>query len=425
MSFLQEITEILRSASKTLSGRRAVDVEFNDSAHIDAFGRLRVSNPTNLWVNEFQYNLHPLYLEEITATNGAVTHLPNESAAQLAVTAEDGSKASLTTFDYFRYQPGKSHNCAMTFVADRLQNSTTYFVCRTKSSGSVVDNKTPQTNWIKDHFDGTGPSNVNLEITRGQLLHIDMQWLSMGRVRYGLHNSGHLHYGHEENAANVLGAAITTTANLPVRWEAVTDATKTRFRIGYFDDENGWFLEIEGDAAVASLRAICSTVYSEGGSDKELGHSFGLGNGAVYRTGIGTTRVPIASIRPAQTLNSVVNRLGFILETIDVIADDAMTWELIYKPTSITGVDWQSPVAHSATEFDISGTAITGGVIIGQGYIAANNRGGVLGVDIKNKLPFTLDGAGSDQSRSLTIAATTMGGTNKNAAGTFNIVEIR
>ncbi len=402
--------------------------EYKDSRNLDAFHRLRVSSPTNLWTSEFQYNKHPLYFDEVVANNGSVTHLPNESAVSLAVATDNGSKAIMQTFEYFRYQSGKSHVIAMTFVADSQQANTDmrigYFdddngvfleqtgastvnlVRRTKTSGTVVNNKVAQASWNIDPMDGSGPSGITLDLTKGQLLWIDLQWLSEGRIRIGFDIGGRLHYVHEFLGANVLAVPTITTANLPVRWEIVNTA---------------------GAAATKTLTAICSTVFSEGGLDEELGHTFSGGNGKTYRTGIGaTTPVPICSIRPATTLNSIANRQKWALESIEILADDAMFWELHYKPSSITNATFAvGPATHSAVEVDIAGTAIAGGVVIDSGYIEANKKGGVFGRDIRTKFPFALDSAGTDQSRSLSIVVVTMGGTGKQAAGQFNWVEIR
>lgn len=402
-------------------------IRFDDSANIDAFGRLRVSQPVSLWTSEFQYNKHPLYFDETTAVNGTVTHLPNESAVSLAVSTDNGSKAIMQTFDYFRYQPGKSHVIAMTFVADSQQANTDmrigYFdddngffleltgassinlVRRTKTSGSVVNNKVAQASWNLDAMDGDGPSGQTLDLTKGQILWIDMQWLSLGRIRMGFDIDGVLNYVHEFDVANILDVPSISTGNLPVRWEIINTA---------------------GAAATKTLTAICSSVFAEGGQEFELGHPFAGGNGATLRTSIGTTPVPICSIRPATTFNSIVNRVQWRLEDIEIFADDSMLWQLIYKPTSITSATFAvGPVTHSSVEVDIAGTAIVGGVIIASGYISANNKGGISAKELRSKLPFTLDAAGSDQSRSLSIVVTTLGGTNKSAAGQFNWVEVR
>ena len=405
----------------------ANEIKYEDGPNIDAFGRLRVSSPVNLWTSEFQYNKHPLFFDEITATGGTATHLPNESAVELAVTTSSGSKAILQTFQYFRYQPGKSQVIAMTFVAEAQQADTDmrlgYFddengffleldgltvnmVRRTKTSGSVVDNKVAQANWNVDKLDGNGPSGKTLDVTKGQILWIDLQWLSLGRIRMGFDIDGILVYAHEFKVANFLIVPATTTGNLPVRWEIVNTGAV---------------------AGTKTLTAICSTVFAEGGVDFELGHPFAGGNGVTTRT-ISTTPIPICSIRPALTFNSITNRVKVELESIEIITDQDVFWQLIYKPTSITTADFAvGPVTHSSVEVDIIGTAISGGVIIDSGYVSAGSKKvpGAQRVPFLSKLPFTLDAAGTDQSRSVSLVLTRVGSSDATCAAQFNWLEIR
>lgn len=405
----------------------SLPVRYAEDRHIDAFGRLRVSEPVNLWTSEFEYNLHPLYFDAITAVNGTITHLPNKSAASLAVTTESGSKAIIQTFEYFRYQPGKSHVIAMTFVADSQQANTDmrigYFddnngifleltgastinlVRRTKTSGSVVNNKVAQAAWNLDILDGKGISKVLLDLTKGQLLWIDLQWLSQGRIRVGFDIGGSIIYVHEFLGANVLDVPTMTTANLPVRWEIINTGV---------------------GAASKTLTAICSTVISEGGVQIELGHSFSGGNSATFITAIGITAVNLFSVRPATTFNSITNRVKVDFTGLDIFADDAMLWEIIYKPDSITGASFASAITHSSVEVDITGTAVVGGVVVASGYIAASNKGGLVGIkDLNSKFPFFLDAAGTNQSRGFTVQVRTLGGTQKQAAGQLNWTEKR
>ncbi len=398
---------------------------FADSHHIDAFGRLRVSNPVSQWTSEFQYNLHPLYFDEVTATNGTVTHLPNESGASLAVTTDNGSKAIMQTFEYFRYQPGKSQVIEMTYVTDAVQANTDmrvgYFdddngfflefngttvnlVRRTKTSGSVVNNKVAQASWNIDVFDGTGPSGITIDHTKGQILWIDFQWLSLGRIRMGFDIDGEIHYAHEFLVANTLTVPSATTGNLPVRWEIVNTGVP---------------------AGSLTLTAICSTVFSEGGVDSELGHPFTGGNGVTTRT-VSTIPFPICSIRPATTLNSITNRVKTRIESVEILTDQDILWQMIYKPSSITNSNFAAPVTHSAVQVDVAGTAISGGVIIDSGYVSAGSKKdpGSGSVPFTSKLPFTLDSAGADQSRSISIVLTRITA-DANCAAQINWTEIR
>ena len=72
----------------------------------DAFGRLRVGLPETLHDSRLTYDLAPQLWESVLTAGGTVTHLPNESAAQLSV-ATSGD-AVVRQSRYITYRPGKS-----------------------------------------------------------------------------------------------------------------------------------------------------------------------------------------------------------------------------------------------------------------------------------------------------------------------------
>jgi len=401
-------------------------IRFADTSALDAFKRVRVSNPINEFTSEFQYNLHPLFYEEITAVNGTVVHKADFSSAQLDVTTDNGSIAGLQSYEYFRYQPGKSLMIAQTFIMPERQTGTTmqagyfddengfffqikdntaYMVRRSNTSGSVVDEEIPQENWNHDVFDGSGPSGARLDFTKTQQLRIDLQWLSNGRIRMCWDINGAVVLAHEFLIANTLFVPSTTTANLPVRWLMTNTSAP---------------------ASAKTMYATCVSVATEGGDQTELGHPFGFGNGATTRT-VSTTPIPIVSVRPATTLNSIANRIKFRLESISLMNDKDIYWELIYLPTSITNVSWQSPVTHSSIETDIAGTAISGGVKIEGGYVSVGGKKdtGSGRMPFISKLPIALDSAGTDQSRSLSVVLTRVGASDAVAVAQINFTEVR
>ncbi len=401
-------------------------IRFADTSALDAFKRVRVSNPVNEFTSEFQYNLHPLFYEEITAVNGTIAHKADFSSAQLDVTTDDGSIAGLQSYEYFRYQPGKSLMIAQTFIMPERQTGTTmqagyfddengfffqikdntaYMVRRSNTSGSVVDEEIPQENWNHDVFDGSGPSGARLDFTKTQQLRIDLQWLSNGRIRMCWDINGAVILAHEFLIANRLITPSTTTANLPIRWLMTNTSAP---------------------ASAKTMYATCVSVATEGGDQTELGHPFGFGNGVTTRT-VSTTPIPIVSIRPATTLNSITNRIKFRLESISIMNDKDIYWELIYLPTSITNVSWQAPATHSAVQTDIAGTAIVGGIVIHSDY-APGAKGQASGggrVPFTSKLPFALDKAGTGQSRSLSIVCTRLGAQDSAVSASFNWTEVR
>ena len=46
-------------------------------------------------------------------------------------------------------------------------------------------------------MDGNGPSRINLNFFKAQLFTFDLEWLSIGRIRFGYFAYGIVHYCHQ------------------------------------------------------------------------------------------------------------------------------------------------------------------------------------------------------------------------------------
>jgi hypothetical protein len=378
----------------------ALNIAFGDTANLDGFQRLRVAEPVGVYDAHFEYGLANLRYNAITASGGTITHLPNESSASLATVAVAGSRARLISKACHRYIPGKSQMIAMTSVigagvagvikrvgyfdtGDGIfleQNGVTdvAFVLRTSTSGAPSDaNRVVQANWNRDTFDGTGPSAITLDLTKGQILMLDLQWLGMGRVRCGFDIDGRFWPAHEFRNANSVTAVYMKTANLPVQYEIVSAA-----------------------GAVASMKATCSTVVSEGGSEKDQGFVFAAGTTVTApRTVAAGTPLPVVAIRPALLFGGVQNRALFKLENVSWLAVSGAgeyKWEVIYN-CAITGGAWGTVNADSTAEVNITGTAVAGGIVVAQGFdnAAAAARQFQSVLDREQRYPWCLDQAGN------------------------------
>ncbi|KKK59517.1 hypothetical protein LCGC14_3033620, partial [marine sediment metagenome] len=142
---------------------------------------------------------------------------------------------------------------------------------------------------------------------------------------------------------------------------------------------------------------------------------------------VSTTPIPIVSIRPATTLNSITNRVKVRIESISLLSDKDVFWKVVYLPTSITSASWQNPTSHSAIQTDIAGTAIVGGITIHSDYVAGakGQASGGGRVPFTSKLPFALDKAGTGQTRSLTILCARVGAQDALVSASFNWTEVR
>jgi len=330
--------------------------------NLDAFGRLRVSQPYTLFDSQNRYAADPQF-DTSTATGGAATHLSNESSVSMAVTTTSGSEVVRQTFRVFPYQPGKSLLLLATFKMDTakanlrqrvgyfntgngvfLEKSGTgvpRFVVRTSTSGSPVDTRyVEQTSWNGDKLDGTGTSGITLDLTTTQILFLDFEWLGVGSVRCGFVLNGQLIVCHTFHNANIQTAVYMTTAILPVRYEITNTGTT---------------------ASSSAMKQICSSVMSEGGYEAVSQEYVARMTAATTGTFLTTTFKPLVSIRLASTaLGSVI--LPYNLNFLPTTSDN---YELaLFANATLTTPTWTAISNNSKVEQDIASTSMTGGSLV-------------------------------------------------------------
>ena len=239
---------------------------------VDAFGRLRVSQPYTLYDSQARYAKDSTFSYVVTGS-GASSYNTNQSSVNLTVGTAIGT-ATAQTYRVFPYQPGKSLLTLQTFTMATgqtnlnqkvgffntnnglyfMQSGTTLYVSvlsftiRTFTSGSAVDTTVNQSSWNGDKLDGTGASGLSLDVTKTQILFFDMEWLGVGRVRCGFNIAGQYivcHTFYNSNTTNLV--VYMQTAILNLRYEINATGTVTGTPV---------------------LQQICSTVISEGGYEQ-------------------------------------------------------------------------------------------------------------------------------------------------------------
>jgi len=370
-------------------------IQMADTAAIDAFSRLRVSQPTGIFDSQLTYNLAPLLLEPITSGSGAtITHdATNRMALMTFSSTGTGGKAYLQSYEHFRYQPGKSQLILLTFNFKEPMANVLKFVgysdgtngIELQQSGSTVQlallsgttsgNQTvTQANWNIDKMDGTGESGKTLNLTKTQILGIDLQALYVGRVRVSFDIGGVFVPVHEFIHSNLIAYPYLQTANLPVRCGMTCTGTVS-----------------------TTMNMICSAVVSEGGVDDTAGFGFSAENNTTASSG---TRTHLLSVRPKTTFNSITNRSKIVLESIEIMPTGAnpVLWELVLGQ-AISGATTYSDVnaTYSAFEFNTAGT-ISGSpaIVILTGYVNSGSSAKLSqNTRVPIRYPITLDAAGA------------------------------
>jgi hypothetical protein len=307
-----------------------------------------------------------------TANGGTAVFNQTQGLVDLTVTGTVGSYVYRETTKVFSYQPGKSLLVDNTFVfatpraglrqragyfgvdngyfleADGLTIS---FVERSLATGT--ETRKTQSQWNVDPMNGTGPSGITLDITKAQILWMDLQWLGVGTVRMGFEIDGQCYLCHEWQHANVVPSTYITTASLPLRIEFENTATT---------------------GVSSTLKQVCSTVISEGGYTLAgLQQSIGIPITTPRTLTTAGTYYPIISLRlKATRLDAIA-----ILTAISLMGNgnnQTFRWQVMAS-SAISGGTWVDAGTTSSVEYNITGTGVSGGRTLASGYTTSSNQG--------------------------------------------------
>jgi len=382
------------------------------NGNVDAFGRLRSSQPTSIFDAKQVYDSQPLLFSEFTANGGTTTYVQAKAATTLDAGANPAGQSLRQTKRYLNYQPGKSQLAFVTFNLNGVvagvnksvgvfddnngiflrakADGTVVVVRRSNVSGIVVDTEVPQAAWNVDPMNGAGPSGVTLDLTKVQILVIDYEWLGVGSVRIGFDVGQAICYVHHFEQSNIGTVVYMQTPNLPVRWEVANSAAP---------------------AASTSIDAICCSVQSEGGANPlALQRTASRG---VSGANANTTLQSLFTVR----LKSAYNRATvFPLNGSVVTTDNGIDYygQLILNPAFTVAPGSWVPVGNSAVEYSLSQTTVSGGVVLSEFYGISTSPGAsgsaltTTSADLNSALALASDYAGT--SDVLTIAVRTLSG---------------
>lgn len=412
----------LQKINDLLNGNVGISLD-GSGISSDAFGRLRVANPFTLFDSSHRFQDNNLWATS-TALGGVATFLGSEGLMALSVDSTSGSKVLRETTKVFSYQPGKSLLVMNTFIFApaktnlrqrvgyfgdanglflQLNNSTLSFVERSLSIGTTTT--VNQADWNGDKLDGSGASGLTLDITKAQIMWMDIEWLGLGTVRVGFIINGQFITCHSFHHANLITSTYITTASLPLR------------------------LEIENTGITSgssTMKQVCSTVISEGGY--QLYGAQKAANTLItvpYNMSVAGTFYPIVSIRLKSTrLDAIV-----ILTALSVLPASTgnYNWKVLAGSTT-TGGSWTDPGSDSSVEYKINGTGVSGGRILASGFISQSNQSNPSLDILKEALfRFQLERdtfTSTAYEITIAVAAQTVGGGGNNIFGSMDWEEV-
>ena len=365
-------------------------------ANFNVVGSLNADRFQNIYDADFEYGLQPLRWEVLTASGGAVTHVPGQGGTQMSVTTVAGSLAIRQSRPYHRYQPGKAmfFSTAQNFgspIANQFHrvgmfddNNGVFFeqegpsvtnptgmnvVLRSDVSGAVIDRKFSLPEW-----NGDRGIALSLDWTRLQMVWIEYAWYGAGAIRWGVQIDGVKRVMHQYNHGNTPGQATpwARTGNLPARYE----------------------IRNIGVSTAASMFHYGASVGVIGGVDMQRGftYAYGMALGTPRRTvAAATTRFPVLSVRmrPMGTIEYTQASSAITAGTTTTLTPTGTPWVanqwagrgLNYVNA---GVNYTARITSNTTGLLNFVDAVTGGPVAaapvaGQPYtIGLINRGQLL-----------------------------------------------
>lgn len=403
--------------------RGQANVRFAEgSPGLDAFGNLRSSEATILGGYEYSNGDQADLFQDLTATGGNVNYTAASATTTLSVTSSNGSSVKRTTNRYHYYQPGngtlvltttylgdagKANNTRRWGFYDddnglffELAGTTLNVVRRSKVTGVVVEERVPQASWNSDPMDGTGISGIDLDLTKGNLYWIDLAWLGVGAVRFGVvAPDGSRWVAHTFENPNSNTGPYMATGTLPIRLE--------NFNTG-------------ATSGTSEIHHICTAVYSESQTDYTFWRFSDIERSTPVTV---TTDTHILSMRPKSTnVGGGANRAGIYPDYLSVYVTGGNVKISIYDDCTLTSPSWTA--AESLAESDITGTIGALGTRFRTFYVPA----GVTNIDLSPYYELNDEGyhrlADNTGGYIFTLVATKLDGTTVTMAATLGYREL-
>ena len=375
--------------------------------NLDAFGRLRVSNPVTLFDSQNRY-IDSGQFSNVTATGGNVVYVANESSFNLNVSTANGSSAVQQAKFVQPYQPGKSllvmeSFCFSALIANCRQRvgyfttangiyfeadgTTLYLVIRSSASGSIVEERIAQSAWNGDRLNGVpganNPSGITLNPALTNIFWCDIEWLGVGNVRVGFIINGQFILCHTFQHANQSGntKVYMTTATLNPRYEITNTGTT---------------------ASNSTLKQICSTVISEGGYTPATTQNYVSSGLVPTRISVSNVYVALASIR----LNPAYPDAVVIPAQLDLLLTDVRygQYQLVLNASNVAGLTYAN-IAGSVVQSNTSAVQISDGTVLFGGVNSSRDTL-IVSEDVKARLQLSRQADGTPDILTLCVGYT-------------------
>ena len=383
--------------------------------------RLKVAPYQTVFFNTFQYGKEAdVWDERLVGVGATATHNASSSNVVMEVGSAAGSSVVRQTKNVMRYIPGRSGTLTFAIRLDTPhvgirrrfglfdENNGAYFeddggtysyVIRSNTTGIVTETRVTRDNWNGEKFDGNGYTGITADATKQQMISINYEWYGAGIVEFAWLMKNETIPSHTFENSNTLDTVWCSTPFLPIR------------------------VEIENITGVAGTHYIYqgSNSLIQEGEPEKLGILETISNPIT-----GTTLQSANTFYPVVTLRLKSDQLGavLLLRSLQAATNDNTNifWKLIQNGTLTDENFVDHPNSDSFAQYDVSATAITGGIDLLSGFAIAGSSS-LTEIDDKAQLQLGRTGIGTI-SDTYTLACASPN-TNKKALAVLNWIEQR
>jgi len=307
-----------------LMTKDGIAVRLHNDALYDGASRIKTSSSEILFDSKNVHDRNQSLWNEHTEGGGTIAFNYNRSGVELSVGQAAGDVAERQTYEYVSYEPGKVQAAGITGVMAppkpglrqeyglgfyggnnlgeklvfRANGTDLQFIMSSSVTGETVDTVHPRDEWIADPndtatfdpFDGSGPSGIDLDITKIELLKIRYLWQGAGFYEFAFLIDGEEYIAHRVNIGNKSAGPWMKHPSLPIlyRIENTTNTTSS-----------------------ATLLEVCSEISSENGARKSgFGFSHDSGITPVIVDATVESPVLLARLQQKYSVDALVNRIN-------------------------------------------------------------------------------------------------------------------
>lgn len=314
--------------------------------------------------------------DELITGTGSATYDEYQSMVLLEVGSAAGDSVIRQTKRVQRYIPGRQSEVSMVFrwfpiaagvrrrlgLFDELDgmyfedggNGEFYVVIRRNTAGGTIENRVARADWNVDPLDGTGPSGITAVPEAIQQVSIEYEWYGAGQVEFNFVINNNKYPIHQFNHANIVEYTWAASASLPIRVE-LTNVTGESAGPHYFWQGSHSFSTEGTTTLLGRQKAISSPL---------TGYTLSSAN----------TFYPVVAIRlKTNSLRSVVVPDFYAGATLD----NTNVFIRVLEGTTVTGGTWIDYDSESAVQYNLTGTALSGGTTLDTVFVNATNQGNI------------------------------------------------